>query len=377
MANYMELGNMDSYYEQAVKRRMSSTTVSGLILATFVIITVMVVSFYLSFTFISWFFPLALLMLGFGIYLIYYVLKNSRVEYEYTFVIGELRISRIKGRSKRRTITYFDVKAIDDFGKYIDPKTGKKAIDPSKYPNLLHAAVDDENPDTYYMIIHDKVRRKPAVLLLTPDNRTLEMIRPYLSVPLKKKYMELMKAEKNDKDSSGTAKADTAQEKADDIDEKNEKNESTDEREIKTDKRKTDTEGKSDSGKDNADGDSQDISTENEAKASSVDPDENKKPANQQNKPNGSKKPSNQQNRPNGNRKPSNQQNRPNGNRKPSNQQNRPNGNKKPSNQQNRPNGNRKPANQQNKPNGNRKPANQQNKPNGNKKPETRNDKSE
>ena len=140
MEKYMELDNMDAYYEQDVKRKMSSSTISALILSLVVIVVIMVLSIYLSFTVLTWFFPIALIMLGLGIYLIYYILKNSRVEYEYTFVLGELRIARIKGRAKRKNITYFDVKAIDDIGKYINPETGKKNIDASKYPNLLHAA---------------------------------------------------------------------------------------------------------------------------------------------------------------------------------------------------------------------------------------------
>lgn len=195
MEKYMELDNMDAYYEQAVKRKMSSSTISALILSLVVIVVIMVLSIYLSFTVLTWFFPIALIMLGLGIYLIYYILKNSRVEYEYTFVLGELRIARIKGRAKRKNITYFDVKAIDDIGKYINPETGKKNIDASKYPNLLHAAVNDDNLETYYMVIHDKIRRKPAVLLFTPNDRTLEMIRPYLSVPLKKKFLLIKKEE--------------------------------------------------------------------------------------------------------------------------------------------------------------------------------------
>lgn len=332
MANYMELGNMDAYYEQAVKRKMSSTTVSGLILATLVIITVMVVSFYLSFTFVSWFFPLALLMLGLGIYLIYYVLKNSRVEYEYTFVIGELRISRIKGRSKRRTITYFDVKAIDDFGKYIDPKTGKKTIDTSKYPNLLHAAVDDENPDTYYMIIHDKVRRKPAVLLLTPDDRTMEMIRPYLSVPLKKKYIELKKAENKASDNGN--KTDSFPE---DKTLSAEKDNDTEVKDIPHDDDKSDFGKAITSETSDSYTESQGTSTDKKAPSIGNKPDESKTTENINGKTNGNNKTSDKQNKPNGNRKPYNQQKKPNSSRKPYNQQNKPNGNRKPSDQQKKP----------------------------------------
>ena len=130
MAKYMELESLDSYYEQVVKRRMGSDTVGRLVFGLSLIILALVISIALMVTVADWLFPIVLTMLGLGGYLFYYLLKNSRVEYEYTFVLGELRVAKIKGKSKRRTITYFDVKAIDDIGRYIDPETGKRNIDP-------------------------------------------------------------------------------------------------------------------------------------------------------------------------------------------------------------------------------------------------------
>ena len=191
MEKYISVDNIDSYYEQVVKRQMSSATVAKLVGGLVIILTAIVVSIVLMVTVADWLFPFVLMMVGLGGYLIYYLLKHSRVEYEYTFVLGELRIAKIKGRSKRRTITYFDVKNIDDLGRYVNQQTGKRNIDPSKYPNLLHAAVDDYRYDTYYFIIHDKVRKKPAVLLMTPNEKTFSLIRPYLSVELKKNFIGL------------------------------------------------------------------------------------------------------------------------------------------------------------------------------------------
>ena len=172
---------------------MSPATVTKLVVSLGLVLTVFIVAVILMVTVADWLFFIVLTMFGLGAYLVYYILKHSRVEYEYTFVLGELRIARIKGNAKRRTITYFDVKNIDDIGHYINAETGKRTIDPSKYPNLLHAAEDDYALDTYYFIIHDKVRKKPAVLLMTPNEKTFSMIRPYLSVELKKKFLKMQK----------------------------------------------------------------------------------------------------------------------------------------------------------------------------------------
>ena len=193
MEKYIALDNIDAYYEQVVKRKMSPAIFSKLVLGLVLVAAAIFVMIYLMVTVADWLFLLVLSMAGFAGYLVYYLIKNSHVEYEYTFVLGELRIAKIKGRSKRRTITYFDVKAIDDIGHYIDPNTGKKTIDPKKYPNLLRAAENEYNLDTYYFIIHDKVRKKPAVLLMTPNEKTMSLIRPYLSVDLKKKFMQMQK----------------------------------------------------------------------------------------------------------------------------------------------------------------------------------------
>ena len=193
MEKYMELENIESYYEQVVKKKMGTDTVMRLAVGLSLVIVTLIVSIILMVTVADWLFLIVLMMIPFACYMIYYIIKNSRVEYEYTFVLGELRIARIKGRSKRRTITYFDVKNIDDIGRYIDPQTGKRTIDPSKYPELLHAAENDYYLNTYYLIIHDKVRKKPAVILMTPNERTFSLIRPYLSVELKKKFLKMQK----------------------------------------------------------------------------------------------------------------------------------------------------------------------------------------
>ena len=52
------------------------------------------------------------------------------------------------------------------------------------------------NPGTFYVLIHDKIRHKPAILIFTPDETTLQKLRPYLSIELKKKFMTIMNEEK-------------------------------------------------------------------------------------------------------------------------------------------------------------------------------------
>lgn len=191
MEKYMSVDNISSYYEQVVQKKVNTGAVAKITIVIMLILTFIGISTVLALTVAGWILPVALISLGLGIYIIVRMIKSSGIEYEYTFVTGELRIARIKGKAKRRNITYFDCKNIDDMGHYIDPKTGRKTIATNKYRILLRAAADPFAFDTYYFSIHDKVRREPAILLMTPNEKLLGMIKPYLSVELKKKLIKL------------------------------------------------------------------------------------------------------------------------------------------------------------------------------------------
>ena len=127
MEKVMQVEKIDNYSEQIVKRKMTSSKFSALVLSIAGIVVLIALSIYLS-GYFNWLVPVALLFLGLGIYLSVMLIKNSGIEYEYTCVIGEMRIDKIKGKSKRKKITVFDVKAIDDIGKYIDTKTGNRSF---------------------------------------------------------------------------------------------------------------------------------------------------------------------------------------------------------------------------------------------------------
>ena len=195
MGKLMDVSTMDNYYEQIVVKKMTSQKKTMIIVGFILLILGIVVSVFLSAALP----PLAFVALAFPggcIYLIYYIVSNSKVEYEYTFVGGEMRIERIKRQLKRKKVCAFDVKAVDDIDKYNDRESGKRNIDISKQNLILRAEDDDTNPTTYYVLIHDKIRHKPAVLIFTPDDTTLDKIRPYLSIQLKKKFLEIQNKEK-------------------------------------------------------------------------------------------------------------------------------------------------------------------------------------
>ena len=199
MEKLMNVGTMDNYYEQIVQKKFNSKMLATLIMSMVGIVVAIFLSIYLSIYF-NWLVPVSLLLLGIGIWLIWFLIKNSGVEYEYTFVLGELRIERIKGRSRRKNVTAFDVKAIDDIGLYFDPESHEHNVNPKDFPLVLRAAANEKDG-----LIHDKVRHKPALLLFSPNDTTLEKIKPYLSVELKKKYLKLQKESQKAKEQSEKA----------------------------------------------------------------------------------------------------------------------------------------------------------------------------
>ena len=190
MGTLMDLGTMDNYYEQIVKKKMPSSTRTAIILG--IVLTLIACAGCVIFAAtVPLLVLVAVALLGLAVYLVYYLIANAGIEYEYTFVVGEMRIERIKGQKKRRKVTSFDVKAVDDIGKYHDHETGDKNVDLSKHKLVLRAEENEENEDTYYLIIHDKIRHKPALLIFSPNDTTLEKLRPFLSVELKKKFMSI------------------------------------------------------------------------------------------------------------------------------------------------------------------------------------------
>lgn len=194
MDKLMDLGRMDNYYEQLVKKHMpqqkKNTLVLGLILSIIGCVASAILSPMIGMLVIS--------MVGLGalaIWIASVLIKNSGVEYEYTFVSGEMRIERIKNGKRRKKIASFDIKSIDDIDKFLNKETGERRVDVSKHSLVLHAEEDWTKNNTYYVVIHDKVRHKPALLIFTPDKITLEKLRTHLSIELKKKFIKLMKEE--------------------------------------------------------------------------------------------------------------------------------------------------------------------------------------
>ena len=96
-------------------------------------------------------------------------LKNKMyVEFDYTFVSGDLRISKVIKNIKRRFVIKFDVKNIEKLGFY-----GNETFERySKMPGisklfLTSNTVADYNKDFYYMVVNTQESKKLLILECT------------------------------------------------------------------------------------------------------------------------------------------------------------------------------------------------------------------
>ena len=193
MEKLMDLSGMENYYEQIVKHKLTNQAFILLVLGFIFSVLGIIVGAVLSFTY-GIFVPITIGLIVLVVWMGWYIAKHTRLEYEYTFVTGEMRIERIKNKLKRKRVTSFDVKSIDDIGPLYDPETDEIAVDQKKYDLVLKAEGTEMGDVPYYVIIHDKIRHKPALLIFTPNEMTLKKIRPFLSVELKKKFLLQEKA---------------------------------------------------------------------------------------------------------------------------------------------------------------------------------------
>ena len=105
---------MDNFAEQLVKRQPTGADrmktciilILGMLLTFLALIAGFVFSFLLLFVAVA---------LGVGTFFLY---RNSKVEYEYTFTNGELDIDKIINQTKRKEMLTISVSKFTAFGKY-------------------------------------------------------------------------------------------------------------------------------------------------------------------------------------------------------------------------------------------------------------------
>lgn len=159
---------METVREQLVKKPYKSTDKAMqffiLAMALFIALAVMI----LASSLLGGIFIIAgLLFAAIVLYGGYYLSGNLNVEYEYCIAGSELSIDKIIDRRKRKTLCTLNLKEAEGFYR------GEKELMDA---TVVSAAGDD---DVYTIEYTDRKHGK-TLIHFSPDERTLEMISPYL-----------------------------------------------------------------------------------------------------------------------------------------------------------------------------------------------------
>lgn len=97
------------------------------------------------------------------------------VEYEYSFVNGELTIDKIMAKSKRKHMLDVDVKAFEKMGKY-DPEKEEKL----KINKVCDFSVDKYDSNTIYAYYKDG-NSNNILLIFTPNEKLIGSMKTYVN----------------------------------------------------------------------------------------------------------------------------------------------------------------------------------------------------
>lgn len=120
---------------------------------------------------------MGILLFALGIFLTVYIVRFFIfVEYEYSFVNGELTIDRISAKSKRKHMMDVAVKSFEKIGRY----------DSEKVKNLKADTVRDYSADPYasdavYAYYKDSSSGRKILLIFSPNEKLIGSIKPYVN----------------------------------------------------------------------------------------------------------------------------------------------------------------------------------------------------
>lgn len=155
----------DSYSEWMVKRKKSGWVP----FAKGGLMTITALCFLLSFTGVLWF----MIIIGAGMgYLTYRLSLEWDLEYEYTFVKGELDIDKIMGKSRRKRCVVVDMETTE-----IVAPINSHALDAFQGNKCKEYDFSSRMPEAKLYVIYAKVKNEMARILFEPSERMINDMR--------------------------------------------------------------------------------------------------------------------------------------------------------------------------------------------------------
>lgn len=166
---------MDTFTEQMVLRQ--NTAKDRIKLATYLlgIFAVPAIFVLLGVTVNGYFIIVALCAFFFAIYGSYYLVTGMYIEYEYAVTNSNITIDKIIAKRNRKRIISVDIKRFNTMKKFKESDFEKK-----NYKKVFKASTTPNGDDVYGAEMHLDKFNGECLLLFSPDEKTLDAMRPYL-----------------------------------------------------------------------------------------------------------------------------------------------------------------------------------------------------
>lgn len=166
---------MDIFVEQLVKKEKKLR--DRLITVCIILCVVLLPFACIALAFITniyYFIMVAFFVLIAAVYGAWYFITAQNIEYEYSVTNNNLTVDKVIAKRKRKRIVSFDIKKIEEMGRFDDKDYEKR-----KYDKLLFASATDFGEDVYAAAFYIEKYGK-CLLLFSPNEKVLEAMRPYL-----------------------------------------------------------------------------------------------------------------------------------------------------------------------------------------------------
>ena len=151
---------MDIFHEYIVKREKGG---KDILLDILIVLAGLVVAAAGLFLFRAMFFPIALFLACWGVYML---ITNRNLEFEYILTNSSLDIDKIIAKRRRRRMITVEVRNIEAFGK-----VGEKIM-------VLDMSSNRSGLEKYYMLVPRPARR--YVVVIEPNDKMLEAIKKFM-----------------------------------------------------------------------------------------------------------------------------------------------------------------------------------------------------
>lgn len=166
---------MEGFNEQVVKRVNKPINMIIKVISVLLLITVPIVCIMLAYVITAYLIYVGLFLFLGGIYVVWYVFSQQKVEYEYSVAGDELDIAKIVSLRKRKRVCKVKIREIEKLGK------GEKTIENMRFAKTYVATRDIDADDENYYAVFNSVAYGRCLLIFTPNEQILEGMKKYLS----------------------------------------------------------------------------------------------------------------------------------------------------------------------------------------------------